>query len=429
MKRILLLLIAGVVLLSVAAWGQWFQARMVTSAYAWQRNDTVGQTSSHLYGFQTLQLSLGGRSFTFNTHLQGFNDFAGPLKNDPKLRLSNFSLKAHNLFDLLDLQAGRFFVYAGAGVGLMDGGQATLRLPWYPIKLTGYVGALAPAGQKVELIQNAADNQMAGVHAVIQPLDEAQFSVSYATKSIARETYRAIRADSLFNPVSIDMRPSPRKEELLSADASVDLPGLGDGYLRYDHDLHTEKLARLNAFGRVRIMEGLALTGEYLQREPRVAFNSIFSVFAYSTLKEVEGGVEYEVMKDWFVVAKYGSVSYGDGKTDRITFAANGRLVSASLSRNITYAGDISAASVNASYPLLDNLLTPTLLVGFAQYKLDDRAPLENALSIAGGAVVRPLPMMTVDAQVQWINNRIYANDVRLSFRLSYLLARRLDLF
>ncbi len=429
MNRIILFVLVGVIVLSVTASAQLFQARMVTSAYAWQRNDAVGQTSSHLYGFQTLQLSLGGRSLSFNTHVQGFNDFAGPLKNDPKLRLSNFSLKARNLFDLLDLQAGRFFVFAGAGVGLMDGGQATVRLPWYPVKLTGYFGALAPAGQKIELIQNAADNQMAGIHAVVQPLDEAQFSLSYASKSMAQETYRAIRADSLFNPVAVDLRPSPRKEELLSADASVDMPGLGDAYLRYDHDLHTEKFARLNAFGRVRILEGLALTGEYLQREPRVAFNSIFSVFATSTLKEVEGGVEVEVIKDWFVVAKYGSVSYGDGTTDRITVAANGRLVGASLSRNTTYAGDISAASLNASYPLLDNLITPTILVGFAQYKLDDRAPLENALSIAGGAVVRPLPTMTVDAQVQWINNRIYANDVRLSFRLSYLLTRRLDLF
>ena len=429
MKRTFFLLIAGLALLSASLWGQLFQARTVTSAYAWQRHDAVGQTENHLYGFQTFQASLADQRYSVNANLRWFNDFMGPVKNEAHLRLSTLSFKARNLFDRINVQAGRFFVYAGAGVGLMDGGQVTARLPWYPVKVTGYYGALTPTRQKLAIIENATDNAMAGFHAVVQPIQEAQFSVSYAYRSMEQETYRGIRADSLFNPYSISLSPSPRTEQLLSADASVDFSGIGDVYVRYDHDLHTEALARLNVFGRAYVMEGLAVTGEYLQREPRIAFNSIFSVFAYSTLKEAEGGVEYEFLKDWFLIGKYGSVSYGDGTTSRVTIAANGRLVGASLSKNTTYSGDISAASVNASYPLLDNFVTPTLLVGFSQYKLDERAPLENALSVAGGAVVRPMPTLSVDAQIQWINNRLYANDVRLSFRLNYLFTQRLNLF
>lgn len=145
MKRTLFLLIAGSLVLSATAWGQLFQARMVTSAYAWQRNDTVGQTDSHLYGFQTFQASLADQRYSINMNLRWFNDFAGPVKNDPSLRLSTLSFKARNLFDRVDVQAGRFFVYAGAGVGLMDGGLVTARLPWYPVKVSGYYGALTPA--------------------------------------------------------------------------------------------------------------------------------------------------------------------------------------------------------------------------------------------------------------------------------------------
>ncbi len=429
MKRTTFLLIAVMTVTSSSVWAQLFQARSVTSAYAWQRHDAVGQTDNHLYGFQTFQASLADQRYSVNANLRWFNDFAGPLKNDPSVRLSTLSFKARNLFDMVDVQAGRFFVYAGAGVGLMDGGLVTAKLPWYPVKVTGYYGALTPARQKLGLIDNAADNAMAGFHAVVQPMQEAQFSLSYAYRSMEQETYLGIRADSLFNPVAVSLRPSPRTEQILSADGSFDVAGYGEMYLRYDHDLHTEAMARLNIFGRAFIMEGLALTGEYLQREPRVAFNSIFSVFAYSTLKEVEGGVEYEVLKDWFLVGKFGSISYGDGTTTRVTVAANGRLIGASISKNTTYNGDISAASLNAAYPLLDNFVTPTLLVGFSQYKLDESAPLENALSVAGGAVVRPLPTLSIDGQVQWINNRLYANDVRLSFRLSYLFTQRLNLF
>ncbi|MCU0452931.1 MAG: hypothetical protein MUE68_04680 [Bacteroidetes bacterium] len=429
MKRTYNLLLVSALSCTIAL-GQLFQARLVTSAYGWQRNDTVGQTNTHLYGYQTVQVSLADQRYSFNANIQGFNDFAGPVKNDPLLRLQNLSLKARNLFDMADVQAGRFFLVAGAGIGLMDGAQATVRLPWYPVKLVAYGGALAPAGRKFEIIDDVLDNKMWGAQALVQPIHGAQFSLSYANKRMSQSTYRAIRADDLLTGTkTVELKPEPRNEQLLSFDASGELPEWGDGYLRYDHDLESMEMSRLNAFARVRVMEGLALTGEYLQREPRVAFNSIFSVFAYSTLKEAEGGVEYEVLKNWFLVAKYGSVSYGDGSTDRITIAANGRFVGASLSRNTTYNGDISAASLNASYPLFDNLVTPTLLVGFSQYKLDAAAPLENALSLAAGAVVRPLPTLNIDAQVQWINNRIYANDVRLFVRLSYQLSRRLDLF
>lgn len=429
MKRTYLLLLTSALVSSLAV-AQLFQARLVSSAYGWQRNDTVGQANTHLYGYQTVQVSLADQRYSFNANIQGFNDFAGPLKNDPSLRLQNFSLKVRNLFDMADVQAGRFFVTAGAGIGLMDGAQATVRLPWYPVKVVAYGGALAPAGRKFEIIHDVLDNKMWGARATVQPIHEAQFSLGYANKRMTQETYRAIRADDLLTGTkTVELRPEPRNEQLLSFDASGDLPEWGDAYLRYDHDLEAKEMSRLNAFARVNVMEGLAVTGEYLQREPRVSFNSIFSVFAYSTLKEAEGGIEYEVMKDWFLVAKYGSVSYGDGSTDRITIAANGRLVGASLSRNTTYNGDISAASLNASYPLFDNMVTPTVLVGFSQYKLDAAAPLENALSLAAGAVVRPLPTLNVDAQVQWINNRIYANDVRLFVRLSYQLTRRLDLF
>ena len=431
MKRLLPLLLLPAFLCWDQAAGQFVQARFVSSAYGWQRYDTVGQKVDHLYGFQNVQLSVTSGTLSFNTHFQGFNDFSGPLKNDPTYRLYNISLKARSLFDMVDVQAGRFFVFAGAGTGSMDGGLTTVRLPFAPVKVTGYYGLLTPPGQKAELIGNAADNTMLGIHVVGQPVEEAQVSVSYAKKTMAQETYRAIRADSAtgFIPYTVEMHPAPRNEELFSGDANIDIAGIAEGYVRYDYDLLTEKSSRFNAFGRMWIMDGLAVTGEYLQREPRISFNSIFSAFAFESLKETEGGVEFRVIDGCFLVAKYGTVSYGDESSNRITLAANGRLVSASVTRNVTYDGEISAANVNMSYPLLDNLVTPSLLVSYASYKFAENAPLDNALSLGAGALVRPLPSLSVDAQVQWISNPIVANDVRVFLRASYLLNQRFDLF
>ena len=100
---------------------QVLQGRLVTSAYGWQRQDTVGSSSNHLYGYQTVQLSLTKGDYSVSTYLQGWNDFAGPLKNEGKLRLYNLYFKWRNIADLGELTLGRQAVFAGVGVGTIDG--------------------------------------------------------------------------------------------------------------------------------------------------------------------------------------------------------------------------------------------------------------------------------------------------------------------
>jgi hypothetical protein len=60
---------------------------------------------------------------------------------------------------------------------------------------------------------------------------------------------------------------------------------------------------------------------------------------------------------------------------------------------------------------------------------LDSNAPISDALSGAIGAVYRPIPALSLDAQVQWIQNKIYNNDVRLFLRGSYYLGEHLNIF
>ena len=112
MKK-LLTLTALVVLFASGAYAQRLQARFVTSAYAWQRQDTIGKSSQHLYGYETMQLSLAGEQLSLHTYLQGFNDFAGPLSNKPTLRLYNLYFKWANIGNMLDVSLGRQAVFAG----------------------------------------------------------------------------------------------------------------------------------------------------------------------------------------------------------------------------------------------------------------------------------------------------------------------------
>jgi hypothetical protein len=431
-------LTALVVLLVSGAHAQRLQARFVTSAYAWERQDTIGKSSQHLYGYETIQLSLSGEQLSFHTYLQGFNDFAGPLSNDPTLRMYNFYFRWANIANMVDVSLGRQAVFAGVGNGTIDGGLASFRFLDSRYKLTGYYGALPAERYEAKLIDSPDKNYMAGGQLSGSPADFAQFSVSYLQKNLKPETYLGIRRDSLFNPYTIEIKPTATAEEYVSGDLTLEYKDLASGYLRYDYDMLLQKNARFQFFTRIKLFQSLdvkflqplSLTGEYLQREPRLLFNSIFSVFTYNTLKEYEIGAEYAVDADWQMFAKYGAVSYNDGDSHQMTLGVNGEHVSFSVTRDDGNGGELSAASLSVGYPFLENKLTPTLMLSYAHYKLSEfSSSLDDALSFSLGAVYRPMRVLSIDAQAQLIQNKIYSNDVRFFVRVSYLLSQQLGIF
>ncbi len=432
------LLVICLLVLSVSgAFGQRLQARFVTSAYAWERQDTIGTSSQHLFGYQAVQLSLAGEKLSFNTYLQGFNDFAGPVKNDPTLRLHNLYVKWSNIANIATVSVGRQAVFAGVGTGTIDGGLASLKFLDSKLKLVGYYGSLPSLGYKAELIENAADNSMMGGQLLIAPVEFAQVSVSYMKKNMRPETYFSTRRDSLFNPYLVELKPSATAEEYLSGDLNLEYRDIVSGYARFDYDLLLEKNSRMQLFARltpfgsssVKALRPLSITSEYLEREPRIFFNSIFSAFSYAPLKQYEAGAEYAFGTHWQVFAKYGSVSYNDATQNQLTLGVNGEHISASLTRDNGDGGELSAASLNLGHPLFENKLTPTLMIGYAHYKLSEYSQLENALSVAVGAVYRPMRNLSVDAQAQWIQNKIYDTDMRFFVRFNYLLSQQLEIF
>ena len=428
LRRSMLILWAMVIFLFEKSPAQFFQLRLVSSASAWQQQYTIGQSSNHLFGYQTAQLSLTGEHLSFHTYLQGFNDFSGPLKNESIIRFYNFYFKYTNLFDMVDLSLGRQAIFAGVGNGTIDGGIASVRLLDSRLKVLGYYGALPSPGEKFEMIGDQKDNTMFGAQVIGVPTDFARVSLSYMQKSIKPETYWAIRKDSLFNPVTTEISPSATAEQYLSGDVNIDYDILS-AYARSDYDLNQEKFSRVQLFTRVKVLEPLSLTGEYIHREPRLLYNSIFWVFAYNTISEYDLGAEYALCKDWQVFGRFGTVSYGDDNSNQVTFGGSMKYASASFSWNTGYGGELAAFSANAGYPFFNNQLTPTIVIGYAHYKLNSNTPISDALSGAVGAVYRPIPILSLDAQVQWIQNKIYNNDMRLFLRVSYYVGEHLNIF
>jgi hypothetical protein len=412
------------------AFGQMFQMRLVSSAYGWQQQDSAGQSSRHLFGYQTAQISISEEQLSFHTYLQGFNDFSGPLQNKGEIRAYNFYLKYAGLFNAADVSVGRIPVFSGVGVGSLDGGIASVRLFDTQVKLTGYGGLLPEEDDKFDLIGDKRHNTMFGGQISAVPFEWGAFSISYMRKNELPESYWAERAhDSTYAIQNVEITSSPAAEEYISGDANIDYDWFSAS-LRYDYDILQDQMSREQVFTRFRICAPVSLTAEYIQREPLLEYNSIFWVFAYNTLIEYDAGVEYAVDKNIQVYGRYGSVSYGDGETsDRVTIGGNTKYVSANIAWNTGYGGQLAAVSANAGYPLLNNMLTPTLLLSYAHYRLESTESLTDALSIGAGIVYRPVPLLSVETQVQWLTNSIYSNDLRLFVRASYFFSHQLNIF
>jgi hypothetical protein len=356
-------------------------------------------------------------------------DYAGPRKNLGEYRLYNLYFKARNVADLIDLSIGRQAIYSGIGQGTFDGVWTGARFADGLVNVNGYYGFLPAPRYQAELIGEKKNNFMAGAQLVVNPTEMLRASINYSARQILPETYSAIRADSLFNPYTVEIRPSAMKEQYVGGDVDFTYGTLGSAYARYDYDIALEQTARFQLFARVRPTEDIAFTGLYLKRQPRISYNSIFSVFAYNSVSEFEGGVEYTLDKTTFVFARYGSVSYGDDNASRIAVGFNNKLISASAAHNVGTESKLSSVSANAGYPMMDGQLTPTLVVGYAMYKLSEKADLTGALNVGVGAVYRPLQTLSVDGQVMLLTNAWYQRDVRLSLRATYLIAERLGIF
>ncbi|MBI3003818.1 MAG: hypothetical protein HYY49_00195 [Ignavibacteriales bacterium] len=423
-----LLLFVAFALPAGNAFSQFIQARFVTSGYAWQQQDTVGQSSGHFFGYQTVQFTAAADNIAFSTYWQGYNDFAGPLKGKGQYRLYNLYARATNIFEMLDVSLGRQFVFAGVGSGTIDGGRAALKLFDSQLKVVGYYGSLPPPLQKAEFISDPENNYMTGAQVVAMPADEAQISLSYMKRAIQPSVYTATRRDSLFNPYLVEIKPSAREEEYVSGDVNVDYEDWLSAYWRYDYDLVFDKNSRIQLFTRLKATDYVNLTGEFLRREPRISFNSIFSAFTFNTLKEYEFGFELALPDQPQFFLRFGYLSYDDEDVRTITVGANSKYAGLSVSTRAGYPGEITSGSMNLGYPVFDNTFTPTLMLGYARYKLNENSPLEGALSLGLGTVYRPATELSVDTQVQWIQNKIYRNDTRLFVRLSYFFLQRLDL-
>ncbi|MFA6455939.1 MAG: hypothetical protein WCW40_03880 [Bacteroidota bacterium] len=419
-------LYVGLVLLSVSASAQLMTGRLTTSVYGFEGRDSAQAKMMLLRAYENIYMNAATETYTFNMNAMVSNDFGSSIETDPELRVNSFLLKMKNIGGIADVTAGRQFVFAGVGSGLIDGISGTARFLDRTLAVTGYGGSNVIQSRDIRK-NYIGSNGLFGGQVTYAATEDAVVGISYMNKRWQRKPYTALRLDSLFNPYSIVVNSRPNEEELASLDLEYQHETQFTIQAKTDFDFHSEEISKLQTFARVGVLPELNVTAEYIYRQPRVAYNSIFSVFNMNSTKEIEGGVEYRPLSKTFFYARFANVAYVDENSQRLVIGGTYDLFSATYTQNFGYAGELNGISVQAVYPMMEQKLTPMCALGFATYKYSKNDPSSDVVNGTVGVNYRPDRLLSTDLQVQWMSNPQYKSDMRIFLKLNYWFSEQLN--
>lgn len=416
MKKILLFLLASGMLFTTLP--QSLNGRFSSSVYTFERFDTSGSSNTQARTYQMLSFNFGKENIWLRSNLNLEYDIANKLKSDPRFRVYNFYADFQNIFNVASLKLGRQPLFNSVAGGVFDG--ATVGLNYSGYKFLAYYGGNVPAYQTLELIDNWNDNYLLGGEFTVYALMDWRFSAKYINKNFASQSYTAVRLDPDLNPINVLIENKSNQYQFLSGEVSYNKQKFFSANVRYDYDLNFQTSSRFELSGRYESIKNLGVNVYYNYREPKIRYNSIFSVFDYGNTWEIEGGVDYLVDNKYTLIGKFANVTYKDERSQRVTLGISSQYGSITARKNFGYAGEMDAISFYTALSQLDGLLTPSLGFSYTRYKLSEADPSNVLVSLLAGANIRPFKTLSFDIQGQYLNNKIYNNDWRLFFKLNF---------
>ncbi|MFC2084580.1 hypothetical protein ACFLS9_05940 [Bacteroidota bacterium] len=424
MKKLIFILILFILPLILNA--QNINGRLSSSIYTFERFDTANVSDTYFRSFQSLSVNMNKSNLSLRARLNFETNISNALDNDPRLRLYNLYLEARSLFNLATIKIGRQALYSSIAGGVYDGFNLKLKYQEYSIE--GFYGGNVPAYQKLKFTDDWSNNFVLGGKFVTTILPNFNIILSYINKNFKPQSYFANRLNNALEPITILIENKSNQYKYASAQVSYRIPNMFNVNTRFDYDLNFKTASKFEISGRYEQIEKLGINVYYNYREPRVRYNSIFSVFNYGNTQEFEGGIDYQITPMITAFSKFGNVTYNDDNSQRLTLGINSNFGSISYRKTFGYAGELDAISIYTAHSLFEGLVTPSFGISHTSYKLSENAAKNNLTSILAGVNIRPWTLLSFDLQGQFFNNIIYKNDYRFLFKINYWFNTNLDL-
>ncbi|MEG8947740.1 hypothetical protein [Rosettibacter firmus] len=412
-------LISLIILMPLIISAQNINGRFTSSVYSFERFNDVNNSETFFRTYQTLNLNVNYNKFSLRTRFNFESNIGNVLDADPRTRFYNLYLEARDLFNLVSIKIGRQPLITPVAGGLFDG--INLKIKYSGFSLMGFYGGNVPAYQKFELIDDISNNYVLGGRFEAYALKNFRIGISYFDKNFKPLDYYAERLNENLDLVTVLIQTKSNQYKYLSADATYNYNQILDVNTRYEYDLNYKETSRIEFDGRLKATKDMGINFYYNLREPKVRYNSIFSVFDYGNSQEIEGGIDYNVSNLYTFVLKFGDVKFGSEHSSRITMGANTNFGSLSYRKTFGDIGELDAISVFAARSFFEGFITPSIGITYSNYKLSKYDNINSVTSFIGGLNLRPWRTFSFDFQTQYFNNKIYKNDLRLMFKINYL--------
>lgn len=415
MKKLILVFLLAI---NTIVFAQNINGRFSSSVYTFERYDSLNSSENYVRAYEMLNLNLNYDKFSIRSFLNFETDLTKEQISDPRLRFYNLYLEARDLLNIATVKIGRQPIINNVVGGLFDGGSIILKHTDY--KLNAFYGGNVPAYQKLEITNDFKNNFILGGKFTTTVIPNSQLSIGYVNKNFKPENYFANRLDPNLNLIEVEIENKSNQYQFVTGELNYTMPEIVQTFFRYDYDINFKQTSRFEFDARTEAVKNLGLNVYYNFREPKIRYNSIFSVFDYGNTHEIEVGADYKINQMITVIGKFGNVQYKDENSQRVAIGLSTSYGSVNYRKTFGYAGELDAISLYSGYTLFDGLLTPSVGLSYTNYKLSPEAESNSVTSLLVGTNIRPFRVLSFDLQGQYMDNKIYKNDLRLFFKLNY---------
>ncbi|NOY60249.1 MAG: hypothetical protein GXO75_15165 [Calditrichaeota bacterium] len=406
----------GLVILSNA---QTINARFTTLAYNWQQRESETETANHFRAFQLAQISiahLGLANLSFHTNLQFSHDFASRAVNDPRLWIYNCYFDLRNIGKVADVRVGRQRIYAGVGYGTVDGVQLKYRVKDY-FRIKFYLGTLAPLRKSYQIEDIKTDNISWGFHLTTAKFKNWYFGLSFANQS--RMPIKYTSPGRITGTFRLDHPLQALERQLVGLDVSRKIGTRVSFNGRLDYNLLAKNIKRAELGGRYFVNSDFEVGLDYIYRMPFINYNSIFFVFEMNPNQELAVHTNYRWNQMRFFL-NFSYVFFEGDDNQRVGFGASWKRFYVGYMHRSGYGGDSDGINAHFNYFLRKKLLI-TLGSNLAFYKFSPRdGSRDQVLANVVGLNYKPIRTLSLQAELQYLNNVRFSNDIRFLFRGSY---------
>lgn len=402
--------------LATPLFSQSINGRVSSAFYLYERDEAPSTSSLQARGYHSAVLNLNYDKYSLRTYLNYENYFN--TSTESRMRVYNLFFEARKLFDVATLKIGRQPLITSVASGVFDGVSLNASYKW--LGLDAYYGGNVPDNQKFEITDKWSEDYLLGGELKARLLPELTIAAGGFVKNFRPREYTVTRLDQAFNPISVLIQEKSNQFKFLQGRVSYDHGKAFQFNARYEYDLNYMKTSRIELDGISSPVNKWNFNVYFNYLAPRIRYNSIFSVFDYANTTEIEVGAGYELTKHITLNGRVGVVTYQGDDASRFTVSANTNYGSLSYRKSMGYAGEQDNISLYLAKSFFDGVVTPSAGIAYTSYKLSKDAETNSLTTIMAGVNLRAIRWLSFDFQAQYLNNKIYKNDLRMFFKANY---------